>query len=101
MSVRERTVATRVLLRLRVVTGARHSEVVGRLGEAWKVRVDAVAERGRANDEVVRLLARALGLPRQAVRIVRGHTANDKLVEVEGVSREEAERRLDRAGRRE
>jgi uncharacterized protein (TIGR00251 family) len=94
MSVRERTVARPVVLRLRVRPGSRRSEIVGRLGGAWKLRVRAPAERGRANDEVVRLLARVLDVPRAGVRIVRGPGSADKLVEIDGLSREEAEGRL-------
>jgi hypothetical protein len=97
MSVRERTAATPALLRLRVVPGARRSEIVGRLGGAWKLRVHAAPERGRANDEVVRLLARTLGVSRTAVSIVRGHGSADKLVAVDGLSLQEAEHRLDAA----
>ena len=95
VSVRTTTVATRSLLPLRVVAGARRSEVVGRLGEAWKLRVKAAPERGRANEEVIRLLARTLGVRESAVRIVRGHGGPDKLVEVDGLSLEASERRLD------
>lgn len=95
VSVRTTTVATRSLLPLRVVPGARRSEVVGRLGEAWKLRVKAAPERGRANEEVIRLLARTLGVRESAVHIVRGHGSADKLVEVDGLSLEESERRLD------
>lgn len=98
MSVRDRGTGTPLRLRVRVVPGARRSEVVGRLGDAWKLRVHAAPERGRANGEVVELLARTLGVPRSAVRIARGRTAGDKLVEVDHLSREDAERLLDSAG---
>ena len=74
--------------------GARRSELVGRLGDAWKLRVGAPPERGRANDEVVALLATELGLPRSEIRVVAGQTARDKVVEVEGMTLAEVERRL-------
>jgi len=77
-----------------VSPGARRSEVVGRLGDAWKVRVRSAPERGRANDEVSELLARTLRLPSRDVRIVSGHASRDKLVEVDGLTVGEAERRL-------
>jgi len=44
-------------LRLRVSPGARRAAVVGRQGDAWKVRVAEAPERGRANEAVLRLLA--------------------------------------------
>ena len=67
---------------------------MGRLGEAWKVRVRSAAERGRANAEVTRLLADALGLAPRDVRVVAGQASRDKVVEVDGISLEDAERRL-------
>jgi uncharacterized protein (TIGR00251 family) len=85
-------VSTRV--RLRVAPGATAAGVVGRHGDAWKVRVAAPAEGGRANDAVVRLLAKTLALPRAAVTIVSGHAARDKIVELEGVDSDQIERRL-------
>jgi uncharacterized protein len=96
--VRERTRAN-ARLRLRVVPGARRSHVVGRLGDAWKLRVRVAPERGRANDEVVALLAETLGVARADVRLVAGHTTGDKMVELSHMSVAEAERRLEAAGR--
>lgn len=85
-------------LQLRVSPGATRSAVVGRHGAAWKLRVAAPPERGRANDEVVSLLADVLGLPRPHVRLVSGTGARDKIVELSGMGLEEAERRLGAAG---
>jgi uncharacterized protein len=85
-------VSTRV--RLRVSPGARSAHVVGRHGEAWKVRVAAPAEGGRANEAVVRLLAETLSLPREAVTLVSGHGARDKIVQLAGLDPTQIERRL-------
>ena len=57
-------------LQLRVSPGARRAHVVGRHGDAWKVRVAAPPEGGRANEAVVRLVAETLSLPRDAVTLV-------------------------------
>lgn len=89
-----RAAGGRFRLRVRVTPGAPRSEIVGRLGDAWKLRVRSAPERGRANDDVVALLARVLGLEPRDVRVVAGGTSRDKVVELDGISPTEAERRL-------
>jgi uncharacterized protein len=81
-------------LRLRVSPGAGRAQIVGRHGDAWKVRVTAAPEQGRANEAVLRLLAEALALPRDALSLVSGHGARDKIVELTGLGPALAERRL-------
>jgi uncharacterized protein len=88
-------------LALRVSPGARTSAVVGRHGEAWKVRVSAPPEDGRANAAVVQLLADTLGVPARTISVVSGHGARDKLIELSGIAPEEIERRLEAVGRKE
>lgn len=89
--------ATTTRLRLRVSPGAGRAAVVGRHGDGWKVRVTSAPEHGRANDAVVRLLATTLAVPCEAVSIVSGRGARDKIVELAGVGPGLVERRLDSA----
>ncbi len=84
--------STRV--RLRVSPGAGRAQIVGRHGDAWKVRVTAAPEQGRANEAVLRLLAEALAVPRSALALVSGHGARDKIVELTGLGPALVERRL-------
>src|SRR6266702_3743420 len=81
-------------LRLRVSPGAARAGVVGRHGEAWKVRVTAPPEDGRANDAVVRLLADTLSVPRSSVTLVSGHGGRDKIIELAGLAPAQIEQRL-------
>ncbi len=75
-------------------TGASRSEVVGTYGEAWKVRVAAAPESGKANEAVRDLLAKALDVPRSSTEIVSGAASRDKVVVVHGLTAEEAGTRL-------
>jgi len=52
-----------------------------------KVRVRALADGGEANRAVVRLLAKALGVPQAAVSIASGATSRIKRVEISGDAR--------------
>jgi len=88
-------------LRLRVSPGATRAGVVGRHGEGWKIRVAAPPEGGRANDDVVRLLADTLSVSRDAVTLVSGHGGRDKVVELTGIDPDRVERRLTAAARKE
>jgi uncharacterized protein len=81
-------------LRLRVIPGSPRAGVVGRHGEAWKLRVTAPPERGKANEATLDLLAVTLGVERADLRLVAGHGGRDKTVEVSGLRPDEAERRL-------
>jgi uncharacterized protein (TIGR00251 family) len=81
-------------LRLRVVPGSARPGVVGRYGDAWKVRVSEAPEKGRANEAVLELLAESLAVPRRDVELVAGHGGRDKVVELHGIAEEEAVRRL-------
>ena len=85
----------RARFRVRVTPKSRADEVGRPLADGTvRVRVRAPAEAGRANEAVVALLAGALGLPRAAVRIAGGHGSRDKWIEAEGLSSDEAVRRL-------
>lgn len=89
--------ATRLVVR--VAPGAARPAIVGRHGAGWKLRVAAPPERGKANAAVVRLVAGAAGVAEQDVRVVSGHGARDKILELTGIDPEELEQRLLAAGR--
>ena len=55
-------------------------------GEAIKIRLTSPPVDDAANEELIALLARELGVPRSSVRIVSGTRARSKLVEVVGAS---------------
>lgn len=84
-------------LNVRVAPGGSRSAVVGRHGDAWKLRVVAAPERGRANDAVVALLAATLDVKRLNVTIVSGISSRNKTVEIVGLTLDEAESRLTNA----
>ena len=74
--------------------------MAGRHGDGWRLRVAAPPEDGRANQAVERLLARTLGVHTRDVRVVRGHAARDKLIEIDGLDALGVERALEAASER-
>ena len=81
-------------LKVKAVPGASRTEIVGRLGEALKVRVAAPPEGGKANREILALLAGHLGLAAADVTLVSGVASSAKVVALRGVTVEQAWARL-------
>jgi hypothetical protein len=75
----------RTRLTLKIRAGAKKTVFAGRAGDVWKLQVAAPPVDGRANDAIVRFLAKLTGRPASAVRIVTGFTSPMKTVEIEGV----------------
>lgn len=76
-------------IELKVIPGAKQNGIVGWHGDRLKVRVTAPAEKGKANDAVIALLADALNIAKSNISILSGHGAREKTVEVSGVSERE------------
>lgn len=83
-----------VVVRLHVQPGAGRTAVVGRHGDAVKVRVAAQPERGRANDACVALVATTFGVPPGQVELVSGPSSRVKRVRLVGVDADEVRRLL-------
>jgi len=65
--------------------GAREAKVEKIDEGQLRVWVKSVPEKGKANAEMIELLAGHFDVPKSAVRIVIGKTAREKLVEIIGV----------------
>ena len=59
-----------------------------------KVRVRARPVEGAANEALIKLLSKALGVPKSAVTIQRGGQSRTKMVTAEGLSEPELKARL-------
>lgn len=83
-------------LGVKVTPSAPRDGISGWLGDALKVRVKAPPERGKANAALEKLLAEALAVDAECVRVVIGHGSPRKVVEVSGLSEDEVRERLAR-----
>lgn len=81
-------------LRVRVTPRAGRDRIDGVRDGVLRVRLAAPPVEGRANEALVRLLARALGVPPRDIAVVRGATAREKVIAIEGLDETEVLRRL-------
>lgn len=67
-------------------------EIVGWRGGELSVRVTAAPEGGKANAAACRVVARALGIPKGAVSVVRGESSRHKQLEAIGIADDDLSR---------
>ena len=72
-------------LAVHVTPRSGRDEVSGWRGAELSVRVTVAPEGGKANAAVCVVVARALGVPKSSVRVVRGDTARHKILRIDGV----------------
>ncbi len=81
-------------LNIRVQSKARRNSIEVSDDGKVVVRVTAAPESGKANDAVVALLAKQLGVAKGRIQIARGHRVRDKQVRIEELTTEEVFSRL-------
>jgi uncharacterized protein (TIGR00251 family) len=81
-------------LRVRVTARASRDELAGLEDGVLHVRVSAPPVDGKANQAVTRLIAKALGVGRTSVTVIKGERSRDKVVRIDGVEPDEARRAL-------
>jgi uncharacterized protein (TIGR00251 family) len=89
-----RVQAEAVMLAVKLQPRAARNEIGSAIGAELKIKVTAPPVDAAANEALLRLLAATLDCPRGAVRLIRGHTARHKTIQVTGLAAEEIGRRL-------
>lgn len=89
---------TKFKIPIKVVPGSSKNAIAGWMGDTLRIKVMAPPEKGKANQAVEQLIARALGLAKGDVSIVSGQSSPQKVVEICGLSEADALLRLHKPG---
>ena len=87
-----------VVFVVKVVPGSSKTCVGGRLGDKIKVKIASVAEKGRANENLIDFLAGKIGTKKKDISIISGMTKPVKRIRVNGISRQRLLKTLDLDG---
>jgi len=83
-----------VTFSVKVVPNSSRNAIAGLWGSALKVNISAVAQKGKANQALIKLLAKALGCPKSSLSIISGTTRPQKEVFVANMTKAKLESRL-------
>ena len=73
---------------------AGRNEITGLTDGVLQVKIVAPPVKGKANRELTVFLSQALGVRKASLSIVKGQTSRNKVIAVEGLSRDEIIKRL-------
>jgi len=77
-----------VIFTVKVVPGSSRTGVSGMLNRMVKIKISAAPEKGKANQCLIKFLAKKLGVKKSAISVISGLTNPIKKVEVLGISAE-------------
>lgn len=69
------------IFNVRVTPHAKQNKIVETDG-VLRIYTTAAPENGRANDAVIKVLAKYFGVAKSQIKIVRGDTARDKVIKI-------------------
>jgi hypothetical protein len=78
----------KTIIPVRVHPNAARNEIVAFADGILRVKIAAPPVRDRANKELLDFLCQRLALGKDRVSIIKGHTARNKLVAIDGLSQE-------------
>lgn len=81
-------------LTLKIRAGAKRTAFRGKRGNVWKLEVAAPPVDGKANEALLKFLAKLSGRPLSAVRLVSGFTSPLKTIEIDGTDAESLNRAI-------
>jgi uncharacterized protein (TIGR00251 family) len=83
-----------IKLSIKVQPNAGKNQIVGLTNEVWRIKIAAPPDKGKANKELIEFLSSVLGLEKNRLDIIKGHTSHNKIVAVDGLTRAEINARL-------
>jgi uncharacterized protein len=88
-------------LKVRVIPNARKNAVVSWTGDELRIKIKAPAIEGRANAALIEYLSELADVPRSRIHLKAGEKARIKVIEMEGMTGDEAAARIrSQVGRR-
>ncbi len=72
-----------MIIETKVITNAKNPQVIKINDGFYKIKVVSVAEKGKANDELIKLLSQKFNVAKSKIEIIKGLTSSKKLIKIE------------------
>lgn len=85
---------SQAVLNVKIIPGSQRSEFVGWEGDALKIRIQGVPEKGKANQALIAFLSKQLKVPKMRISIISGERGRHKRIQFDAISPEVLDLRL-------
>lgn len=72
------------IISCKIIPNSQKNEYVGRMGNGvYKIRITAIPEKGKANIELIKFLAKELEIPQKSITILAGENSQNKRIKID------------------
>jgi len=83
-----------IILKIYLQPKSSKNEIVGPYRDGIKVKVTAPPIEGKANESLIRFLAKEFGIPPSSIEILKGLHAREKTLRISGILNQESLKKL-------
>jgi len=82
-------------IRIKLVPRSSRSQIIGKDGEVYKIKVTSPPVDGEANRELISLISKKLGIPKGSIEIISGKRSRMKVLRLQGIEEESVVRLME------
>ena len=75
-----------IMLKIKVEPRSSRKGISGLKGDTLKIKLHSPPIGGAANEELIEILSEEFDIKKTAIKIIRGHSSKDKVIEIEGIA---------------
>ena len=72
---------------VQITPSASKNEVIGMQNDVLRIKISAPPVKGKANKELIDYLSHLLGISKDRLDIIKGHTSKNKLISIDGLNK--------------
>ena len=78
-----------MILKVKIIPKSKVNRILGFEEDILKIRIKASPEKGKANKELIRFIAKSLSIAQSRITIISGHTSRLKKLQIEDISKKD------------
>jgi uncharacterized protein (TIGR00251 family) len=86
--------AAKTTIDVKVLPRSSKDEITGKQDGIYKIKLTTPAIEGKANQALLKLLSKKLGLPKTKIEIISGERSRTKSIRINGITPEQVKQRL-------